>query len=280
MYWFRYGLYRMLTLFGLVSKYIKTDEVKNDAIKGVKSFLNFDEFKRNEPKFSSTKTRDTSFTIKEHSEGEIRKTDFVQSKESTIETIAENVSLSNNKDCENDKDCKDLRLDNIELSVFKSPTIYGNGEKRLLLLDDVELVKNLYKTTFSRIQRNYGVDVINDFKIVSCIGKLAGYEAYKYILDNHIDIALLDITLGDIIRDKNNNPVEIDGVDIAIKLLEINPNIKFKFISSHTLNKRNYTMVYYFNKFEKKTNLNIKDHYIYKNGDFGTDVYNFLYGAS
>ena len=69
-------------------------------------------------------------------------------------------------------------------------------------------------------------------------------------------------------------------IDIAIKLLELNPDIKFKFISAHTLNKRNYTMVNYFNKFESVTNLDISKYYIYKNGYMCKDIYNFLYGET
>ena len=267
-WYFRFCLFKLLSLFGLVSKYIKTDDLKKDALKGINKFLNFDEFK-------TEKTECTPPVIESHD-------DIVKECNMIIKDTCNEVNdkhVSNNKSSSDSK-YNTTDLDNLDLSVFKEPTIYGIGDKKLLLLDDVGMMYNLYKITFGKINRLYNVNVENNFSIVSSIGKLSGYMAYKYILNNKIDYALLDITLGDLVRNKLNNSVEIDGIDIAIKLLELNPDIKFKFISAHTLNKRNYTMVNYFNKFESVTNLDISKYYIYKNGDMCKDIYNFLYGET
>ena len=267
-WYFRFCLFKLLSLFGLVSKYIKTDDLKKDALKGINKFLNFDEFK-------TEKTECTPPVIESHD-------DIVKECNMIIKDTCNEVNdkhVSNNKSSSDSK-YNTTDLDNLDLSVFKEPTIYGIGDKKLLLLDDVGMMYNLYKITFGKINRLYNVNIENNFSIVSSIGKLSGYMAYKYILNNKIDYALLDITLGDLVRDKLNNSVEIDGIDIAIKLLEVNPDIKFKFISAHTLNKRNYTMVNYFNKFESVTNLDISKYYIYKNGDMCKDIYNFLYGET
>lgn len=281
MLWYmRFVLFKLLSVFGLVSKYVKTDEIKKDVIRETNKFLNFDEFRKDEPKYSSSpKTNIAGIKNTTDEIPEIRKTDCIIEKDKTMETVSNGLTLNTGDNREKQYSNQD-DLNDIDMSLFKDPKIYGTGDKKLLLLDDVELVANLYKTTFNRINRMHDVNIEKDYMIISSIGKLSGYRAYKYILNNKVDYALLDITLGDLIRNNSNKAVEIDGVDIAIKLLELNPNIKFKFISSHTLNKRNYTMVYYFNKFERMTNLDISEHYIYKNGDFGKDIYSFLYGDS
>lgn len=274
-WYFRFSLFKLLALFGLVSKYLKTDDIKKDALKGINSFLNFDEFKKE--RTGHTPVIKTCSSIPKESD--------VKEVKSNIEDVENKSNTDTVKQVSVNKLSNDLKynnndLDHLDLSIFKEPNIYGIGDKKLLLLDDVGMMYNLYKITFGRINRMYSVDIENHFNIVASIGKLSGYMAYKYILNNKIDYALLDITLGDLVRNKLNNSVEIDGIDIAIKLLELNPDIKFKFISAHTLNKRNYTMVNYFNKFESVTNLDISKHYIYKNGDMCGDIYNFLYGDS
>ena len=47
------------------------------------------------------------------------------------------------------------------------------------------MMYNLYKITFGKINRLYNVNIENNFSIVSSIGKLSGYMAYKYILNNN-----------------------------------------------------------------------------------------------
>lgn len=279
-WYFRFCLFKLLSLCGLASKYIKTDDIKKDAMKGINSFLNFDEFR---------KKRTEPIPVIETHNDELVESDVITSdiktKDTSNEVIEKKSDISSDKQvsvCTSSSDSKydTTDLDNLDLVTFKEPTIYGIGDKKLLLLDDVSMMYNLYKITFGRINRMYNVNVENTFSVVASIGKLSGYMAYKYILNNKIDYALLDITLGDLVRNKLNNSVEIDGIDIAIKLLELNPDVKFKFISAHTLNKRNYTMINYFNKFESATHLDISKYYIYKNGDMCKDIYNFLYGET
>ena len=55
-WYFRFCLFKLLSLFGLVSKYIKTDDLKKDALKGINKFLNFDEFKTEKTESKKAKT--------------------------------------------------------------------------------------------------------------------------------------------------------------------------------------------------------------------------------
>lgn len=158
----------------------------------------------------------------------------------------------------------------IDFSTVPDPVVTNpDSGKTLLILDDIVESKLMYNTDFSKIKRKYKLDVNNDFRIVYANGSKAGYIAYRYIMDvnNPIDIALLDITLGGVIKFEDGNYIEIDGVDIAIELYKRNPDIKFVFATSHTLNRGASDMMYYFDKFEEATGENLCRHYLDKNNN-------------
>lgn len=193
-----------------------------------------------------------------------------------------NVNVNNERRSQEDhKDDRIKILSDIDYSPYTVPDIAGNenSENEILILDDIPLMKSLYTMDFKKVNRQYNKNIEEDFKLVYFISPDCGYRAYKYITDNYnkIKFAILDITLGYVIKNKHGQPIEIDGVDIAIYLLKLNPDIKLKFMSAHTLNRYNYSMIYYFDKFEINTNLNIEKHYIFKNGDRVKELYNLLY---
>ena len=150
----------------------------------------------------------------------------------------------------------------------------------ILILDDIPESITLYNSDFLRIGKRYNKNILEDLKIVYTIGRPAGYIAYKYIIEypNTINYAILDITLGYIIKLEDGEYIELDGIDIAIYLLRHNTNIKFLFSTAHTLNRRNPTMEYYFKKFESETGLNIEDYYLNKNSDRAEKIYNMISG--
>jgi len=179
------------------------------------------------------------------------------------------------------KKTRDDLIKEVNLSIFKQPDI-TNVDKNItiLILDDIPESITLYNSDFLRIGKRYNKNILEDLKIVYTIGRPAGYIAYKYIIEhpNTINYAILDITLGYIIKLEDGEYIELDGIDIAIYLLRYNTNIKFLFSTAHTLNRRNPTMEYYFNKFESETGLNIEDYYLNKNSDRAEKIYNMIYG--
>jgi hypothetical protein len=123
--------------------------------------------------------------------------------------------------------------------VKKPDIICGkDNDKTLLILDDIEMAYNLYKIDFNRIKAKYDKEVCDKVKVINALGTRAGVIAYKYIAidGNKIDYAILDLTLGYVIKLSKGDYIELDGVDIAIAILKGNPDAKFIFSTVHTLN--------------------------------------------
>lgn len=184
---------------------------------------------------------------------------------------------------------KDLSRNNLikvfDYSVFSDPIIEGNGKTLgLLIVDDATMTKYLYDSDFRKIKRELNKDILDEFKIFNAYGDKCGYVGYKAILNPsyNINYAILDITLGYPVRHESGLCLEIDGVDLAIKMLSKNPNSKFIFISAHTLNIRNPIMKKYIEKFNDITGLDMKDYYVNKSDSSTISryqaIYNLLYG--
>lgn len=153
------------------------------------------------------------------------------------------------------------------------------AETVLFIMDDIIDSLTLYNIDLDRVDRNFDKNTRADYKIVTAMGRTAGFKARKYIYSGgRVDYGILDITLGYVIKLENGEHLEIDGIDIAIDLIEHNPNIKFVFSTAHTLNRRNPDMKYYFNKFELATGRNIEDHYMNKNSSRYKTIHTLLYG--
>lgn len=302
LYYLKYLVFHLVKNVKFLSKYIKIDLVKSDSQDYVKRKYHqwFDEFQdKYETKPSVTSVSAPSVSkptelpkdhiehVKEESinnfNPRIYRDEDTDDPEFEVKEELHTESIKNEKYRFKER-LKDI--EDIDFEQFRMPSIKGNKEskKSILLLDDLPFVINLYENNFKKIKRNYNVDVFADFKLVYATESDCGGKILKYIyldeINNKIDYAILDITLGYICRTKNRKPIEIDGIDIALILLDKNPNLQFKFISAHTLNKHNKTMQMYFDKFEKNTNLNIEDYYINKNEDQITPIYELLYSNS
>jgi hypothetical protein len=155
----------------------------------------------------------------------------------------------------------------------------GCDKPYLFIMDDIPETYILYSVDFKNIKRLYQKDVLNDFTLVKCLDPRAGLMAHKYcsIENGKVDYAILDITLGYIVKLQDGAYVEFDGVDIAILILDKNPNAKILFSTAHTMNRRNADIMYYINKFETVTGLNINNYYMNKNSDRVSRINSFLY---
>ena len=161
-----------------------------------------------------------------------------------------------------------------------SPVIVGNtnSKKVLLLLDDQIAVFDLYDMDFVTIKRKYNFDVMAEFKVVKCMGTDAGFIAHKYLMNNtdSIVVALLDITLGKMVKLETGKTLEFDGVDIALEILDKHPRCKINFCSGHFLSDNNRTLAKYVAKFEK-TGMKLEDYYFNKNDKDRTNkIYRLL----
>jgi len=162
------------------------------------------------------------------------------------------------------------RPEDVDCSVYDLPSISGNIDAKynMLLMDDFEEQFTLYNLDFKRLKRDNVMDINKEFKIYNAKGINAGFETCKLLnTDVIIDVALLDLTLETSVKLKSGELIVKDGVDIAIKLLETNPNCKFVFCTAHNLNKRDPLIQQYIAKFNKTTGLDFNDYYLSKAGD-------------
>ena len=174
----------------------------------------------------------------------------------------------------------EVLLANMDYSNVPEPQIYNpDSEKSLLIVDDYELTKVLYDNDFDKIRTEYNVDIKEDFKIVRCLDSDSGLQAYKYIMmdKNRIDYALLDLTLGCVVKLEDNRFVEIDGATLAVWIMKSNPNAKIKFVTMHTMNDDNHIVKNYITKL-RKAGIDLVANYISKNSlERYMELYEFLY---
>jgi hypothetical protein len=171
-------------------------------------------------------------------------------------------------------------VEEIDYDKYPNPEIIDNGsDKTILFLDDMVNMWFLYDLDIHEIKDKYKKDVYEDFNIIKCFGREAGFTAHKFIFKNYkkVDFAILDITLGYGVKLLNGEYVEYDGIDVFLELYKRNPDMKFLFCTAHTLNIKNPTVGYFFKKFESETGLKFKDHYLNKNSKRSEAIYKLLY---
>ena len=167
-----------------------------------------------------------------------------------------------------------------DLADFPDPVIEGNVDSKnsFLIVDDLEATFFLYETDFDDIKSRVGIDIREEFKIVKCSGDDAGFIAQKYIANNNDELvlAILDITLGKIIKLADGTIVTCDGIDIGIQIMSKYPNCDVRFCSAHRLSRENAEIKKYIDKFEHTTGLDIEDYYFSKKSnrtEFILDMY-------
>lgn len=167
-------------------------------------------------------------------------------------------------------------------SIPEPEIINPEGKKTAILVDDVLFTDIMYRSDLKKMKEQYNVDPYHDFKMVKCLGEYAGFQAYKYAVleGNKVDIGVLDITLGHNFFVGESMCVEVDGIDIAYHIKQINPEFNFLLCTAHTLNTSNTTIERYNNKLKDGLDLTIKDCYLNKNSHRVDNFYLLLYGCN
>lgn len=201
-------------------------------------------------------------------------------KEPEIKRITEDKHAENllNKCKESNDSCAvDMNWDIIEDPIIRD---ISKSKPSLLLMDDIADTLTMYDIDFVNIKKLFHNDIYNDFNIISCRGDYAGFIAQKFIDRDliKIDYAILDITLGKIIKLRNAEFIEIDGIDIAISILKQNPDAKILFSTGHDVSERNPSMNQYFTKWYEATGKDLKDCFVKKENVRYTVFNTFLYG--
>lgn len=166
------------------------------------------------------------------------------------------------------------------LGDIREPIIYGNvnSKQSIMLMDDQDAAFYLYNSDFVEIERRFDFSVLDEFKIVRCDGPEAGFIASNYIntVKDEIVIAILDLTLGKIVKMPTGRSVLYDGIDVALELIEHQPHCKIGFCTAHMLDETNPAIRELINKFSTTTGHNLIDYSFSKNGDRAAHIHGLI----
>lgn len=128
----------------------------------------------------------------------------------------------------------------------------GKHAPTILIMDDYSGMVDLLYTEVLRI---HCCNIGSKFNIITATDEYAAFTVKEYIEHGgKIDVAFLDITIGGI-----KDGVELDGIDTAIMIKKACPDSEIKFITGHTLNKRNPEIFEFMQKFYNETGFNIDE---------------------
>lgn len=128
----------------------------------------------------------------------------------------------------------------------------GKHAPTILIMDDYSGMVDLL---YTEVLRTQCCDIGSKFNIITATDEYAAFTVKEYIENGGtIDIAFLDITIGGI-----KDGIELDGIDTAIMIKKACPDSEIKFITGHTLNKRNPEIFEFMQKFYNETGFNIDE---------------------
>ena len=154
-------------------------------------------------------------------------------------------------------------LNKIDLKVVGDPIVLSNvGSKTLLVVNDIPTTLKLLELDFNFIKTEYHKDILNTYKVVICTGRHANLMAYKYLLNNHVDKALVDIVLSDSIIRMDDTFIEFNGFDVAEEIKKRNSESEIGIYTSVELSSPLDIMHKYLSAFKRLTRTNVIDKYI------------------
>jgi hypothetical protein len=154
-------------------------------------------------------------------------------------------------------------LSKIDLNDVGEPIIMNpNTKKTLLVVNDIPTTLKLLELDFKTIETEYHKDVLGSYKVVICSGRHANLMAYKYLLNNQVDKALLDVILSDSIIRMDNQFIEFNGFDIAEEIKKRNQASEIGIYTSVELTSTLDIMHKYLSAFKRLTRSNVIDKYI------------------
>ena len=154
-------------------------------------------------------------------------------------------------------------LNKIDLKAVGDPIVMSNvGSKTLLVVNDIPTTLKLLELDFKFIKTEYHKDILNTYKVVICTGRHANLMAYKYLLNNHVDKALVDIVLSDSIIRMDDTFIEFNGFDVAEEIRKRNSESEIGIYTSVELNSPLDIMHKYLSAFKRLTRTNVIDKYI------------------
>lgn len=158
---------------------------------------------------------------------------------------------------------KDILLNKIDFKDIGDPFIINPGSSRtLLVVNDIPTTLKLLELDFKTIQTEYHKDILNTYKVVICTGRHANLMAYKYLINNQVDKALIDVILSDSIIRMDDQFIEFNGFDIAEEIKKRNRESDIGIYTSVELTNTMDIMHKYLSAFKRLSSANIIDKYI------------------
>lgn len=159
---------------------------------------------------------------------------------------------------------KDINLDLYQDEVYINE--FDPNRKTILIMDDLPTTEVLYTVDFKNIKLEFDYDITSKFNIIMLYDRKVGFATLKFLKKKiNIDYAILDINIDSLEKFDDGVYLDLDGIDIAIELTKINPNVKIIFSSAYTLNAKNPLMYDYIVKYEKNFNKSLVENTIDKN---------------
>ena len=169
---------------------------------------------------------------------------------------------------------KDIRIEDNHIDIPHIEIKNYNAERKtLLIMDDYPGMISLLKDDLGEVQSDYE----STYNLLEATGNFAAFSVLNFLNKNiiPIDLALIDITLGGIVV-KEGTITEYDGVDIALTLIKKFPRCKIRFVTGHTINRKNPEIYKFIKKYEDATSLLIDDIIVPKNSNRKESISIFL----
>lgn len=122
--------------------------------------------------------------------------------------------------------------------VYESPNLDPNKETILILDDNAGVISFLIDDFNSIKERKNGFD-FEQYNILKLDTKLAAFKLRALLYGNdkiRIKYAILDITLGGTLFDKEGMNITLDGVDSLLDIIQFNKDVRYFFYTGNKLN--------------------------------------------
>jgi hypothetical protein len=142
---------------------------------------------------------------------------------------------------------------------------YGDKHSplKMVIVDDLETIVSYYINLLEQYSKRYDVDIFKNYHVLLFTGDKCGYRAYKYIMENKIQLALLDITLNQSIKYQLGDDtyyMTIDGPDIASLISNKYPDVRYMFNTAHRISDDNTILQKYLIKIKAICNKHMLDY--------------------